>query len=704
MAITIFDLPTEILVEVFLLVIKSSEVYKKYDIEECSANSTRNRTVTVLRHGILSSAFADLTLDSSSTVIHKKNCATVTQFNSACTISLVCKRFYAIIFHPVQDFKIWGFIAASFGYDRTLSLDSLLKGGNSYIPSRKSNRSWRTVCKLAACWDMPFEPISESDQKPMKLSIVTEKLPNKKPKNVIRSFDLAIPGQGRLGPSYTTSETTIDDCGNIFLQVTNGDESIRTVAKSCYVLSPNEQSKKVVSQTLDHDTVSLELSQPNQCNLILREYDMIDESRNLTVGYQVDRYCVRTGDVDGRWKLGSAMPERYIAYGDKLLTLHSPNMVFFWTGSTDNPARLRCYIQKEGNTSDFTESGFDSSIGLKDMPRSKLLWDINLSLDWKGGGYYEQFCVVQNMHMTARHAIILVHWYPTSSMHRLSATSFRILDLQNGHTIKILKFGHIIMTPFPPYTTISQHDFAITDTHIVSGGPNGRLYVWNYHNRTVPLYTLPEPNNTKNGGPAGPFAPTYTSLSISSDGKFVAASASNRLVVWNMYTKKIEGIFHNGRKVGKKEYFLKNPFDNFKTGVWILYRDWRNKKTKRDSLSMLLDDDCELKDDSVETYELVAEKFKYVTEPLSQWAGRTHLDRDSYLSVDQSWFSIELGNAIEACLFWIYYIVVTIWLYICFTGYKLSNFFGMSKDSGLKRNHLRLNSESNDQQIDRLLS
>ncbi|KAK9249176.1 hypothetical protein V1506DRAFT_527242 [Lipomyces tetrasporus] len=710
---SILDLPTETLVDIFLIVILSSDC-----LESCPRIKIRNGPVRrgprVSSSSCLGNALTDLIF--SSTNSPSNSIVLSGTIHRAYALSLVCKRFYSVIYHPSQDVRIWKSVAATFGYDESLTLGNILKCGTSSVLPQAT---WRNAAYVAAMWNRPFKRAAGRGGlgRVKTTKSMSTSLPPPPPKGIIRTVDLAAPGQGRSGPTYVTLEPSSKDAGKLFAQSVDArEENPRSVSTTYGIVSPETSRSKIIFRGMDQDISTLDFTLPNQSNLVMEECALLSDKVDTAIGYEISRYSPSSGKKEKIWRLQEPPPERYITNGDSLLALYSPNMVFFWTGSPDNPARLQCYqavpsLHTATMSSSSTSSSCSSSVSpsmlnnvsatrhwstqslsLASMRsdtfteyhngKSELLWDINLSRDWSNDSPREQFCVVRNMKMTSRYAIVLVHWYPTSSMHKLSGTSFRILHLATGETRNVLMFNQPdLSAPYPMFTTVSDHDFVVTDTHIVSGGPNGELYVWNYHMQNTPLYSIPEPDTRRLTHVEGSFAPMYTYLTVSVDGKYLVATANNRITVWNMFSKKLEGVYHNGRKVTKRDFYLRNPFDNFRTGIWILYRDWRKKKRVTTAIERLVSDNY-----FVEEYELVGEKFKYIMEPFGEDKLERSLTSACHL-IGRCIKSSELINFLEAMRFWVRWLLITIWAYgyfLLFRGEKM--LIGASDGVGELRN------------------
>lgn len=59
------------------------------------------------------------------------------------------------------------------------------------------------------------------------------------------------------------------------------------------------------------------------------------------------------------------------------------------------------------------------------------------------------------------------------------------------------------------------------------------------------------------------------------DGRYVGATTSDQLWIFDMVSKRVEGVYSNGRYIDKRNYYNKNPADTFPGGVWVLWKEWR---------------------------------------------------------------------------------------------------------------------------------
>lgn len=180
--------------------------------------------------------------------------------------------------------------------------------------------------------------------------------------------------------------------------------------------------------------------------------------------------------------------------------------------------------------------------------------------------------------------------HPSSTLGKLTRTNFLVMSLETGKVLKSMEFKTKSASALSgtglraAFTTAFTHDFLLTDTHIVSGGAGGGLLVWDYSkDHDGPAYTIPDPmgsDATKlNDAPS--FPRQYSALSMSVDGRFVGATTSDKLWLFDMVDKKVHGVYSNGRKIEKKDYYVKNPLDDFPAGVWCWYREWRNGRDEK---------------------------------------------------------------------------------------------------------------------------
>lgn len=180
--------------------------------------------------------------------------------------------------------------------------------------------------------------------------------------------------------------------------------------------------------------------------------------------------------------------------------------------------------------------------------------------------------------------------HPSPTLGKLTRTNFLVVSLETGKVLKSMKFGTKLASAQSghglraAFTTAFTHDFLLTDTHIVSGGAGGGLLVWDYSkDHDEPIYMIPDPmgSDATKLTDTPSFPRQYSALSMSVDGRFVGATTSDKLWLFDMVNKKVHGVYSNGRKIEKKDYYLKNPADDFPAGVWCWWKEWRNGRDEK---------------------------------------------------------------------------------------------------------------------------
>ena len=229
------------------------------------------------------------------------------------------------------------------------------------------------------------------------------------------------------------------------------------------------------------------------------------------------------------------------------------------------------------------------------------------------------------------HLVALVTRHPTAYTQKLTGTFFHVIDAHTGKLVNKIKLRKRIPTsttaasqatpasanaandsqiPTTPaaFTTACSHEFLITDNYIVCGGPGGGLHVYNYalHNSSLfaeicsnhhkastladdgnkPLYSLPDPwtpqspffrhnpdlmLSVPNDGMQGLFVSRqYSGLTLSTCGRYLGATTSDQFWVWDMVKKRLRGVWSNGRKVERRDWYSRSPSDRWMGGVWVL--------------------------------------------------------------------------------------------------------------------------------------
>lgn len=218
------------------------------------------------------------------------------------------------------------------------------------------------------------------------------------------------------------------------------------------------------------------------------------------------------------------------------------------------------------------------------------------------------------------HLVALVTRHPGAMAQKLTGTFFHVLDIHTGKLVNKLKLRKRIpistvgtippQTTQPPttpaaFTTAFGHEFLITDNYIICGGPGGGLHVYNYtlqnscplpdpgrqsstlaDDGNKPLYSLPDPWTPQspffkhnpdlmlsfpNDAMQGLFVGRqYSGLTLSTCGRYLGATTSDQFWVWDMVKKRLRGVWSNGRKVEKRDWYSRSPPDGWMGGVWVL--------------------------------------------------------------------------------------------------------------------------------------
>ncbi|RPA80152.1 hypothetical protein BJ508DRAFT_377234 [Ascobolus immersus RN42] len=157
----------------------------------------------------------------------------------------------------------------------------------------------------------------------------------------------------------------------------------------------------------------------------------------------------------------------------------------------------------------------------------------------------------------------------TQTIHR-----FTLLSLPTGTPLRTLTLttsppGRALAAHKTRYTTGFELPFLATSSAIVSGGPDGKLLVWNYFDgsRQGIVGVLPDPNAT------GDFARRYHGVRVSGCGRYVLGVLSDRVTVWDVVRGECCGSWGSGRVVGKGREWMVDLKDGFGEGVWVVVRE-----------------------------------------------------------------------------------------------------------------------------------
>ncbi|KAI5785013.1 hypothetical protein DFH27DRAFT_615463 [Peziza echinospora] len=393
-------------------------------------------------------------------------------------------------------------------------------------------------------------------------------------------------------------------------------------------------SSKVVYEDLRPGTSWTMTPFPGFCGLIV-----VEENRKDAEGNEVKNYVIKEVDpmkgvlVEEKvWDLGGRRPDRFVGEGDVVVALcfDDPNDLDAENENPEMPSSLVCVERVKNKDVGWLTTG--------ETWKSQIRWQLNTTRDWKEDNDYTAFAHLKNFHVTKNHLVALVTRHPSPVHQKLTGTFFYVIDLKTGalgRKIKLRKriplqptpssseqnltaqqttpapTGANIFAPPPPpqttpaaFTTAFNHDFLLTDNHLICGGPGGGLHVYNYclpspssssapstsavspDDGNLPLYTLPDPWATtspffKHNPDLTSSVPTeplqglfvgrqFSGLTLSTCGRYLGATTSDQFWVWDMVRKRIRGVWSNGRKVDKRDWYARSPVDGWVGGVWVL--------------------------------------------------------------------------------------------------------------------------------------
>lgn len=194
------------------------------------------------------------------------------------------------------------------------------------------------------------------------------------------------------------------------------------------------------------------------------------------------------------------------------------------------------------------------------------------------------------------HVVCLVTSHPNHRLGKLTRTEFRVLNIKTGYIERSIEISPKINASLgetndrAPFTTAFKHDFLLTDTLIISGGPGGGLFVWDYSSNALDknrlLYIIPDPWELDT---TNTFPRQYSDITMSADGRLVAATTSDQLLIFDIIEKKLSGVYSNGRKVEQKDRYVSNPQDDFPGGMWCLFREWEGEDMRQETVAYLTD-------------------------------------------------------------------------------------------------------------------
>jgi hypothetical protein len=218
----------------------------------------------------------------------------------------------------------------------------------------------------------------------------------------------------------------------------------------------------------------------------------------------------------------------------------------------------------------------------------------------------------------------------------LTATRFTIVSLLTGETDRTITIPKVsAVNARSSFLTTFDHNFALNDAFLVCGGVGGDLDVWYWADPQgvpeKPLYTLPSPfvtpsldSTTSNldaelnasSAPATaipaynyhhhaplsrpPVPRFYSNLTLSTCGRYVAATTSNELWTFDLVSKKILSCVRNERIISVNDYHAKNPPDDFPCGIWVSWVEYKRNPRFQEITKISRQNDAKWQDQPVE--------------------------------------------------------------------------------------------------------
>ncbi|PWW73930.1 hypothetical protein C7212DRAFT_283770 [Tuber magnatum] len=484
-------------------------------------------------------------------------------------VALTCSALHHTVFCTENDL-LWREPALALGIPESLRLDHVLYPGSSTL----QKRLWRNVVKLNLAWGRPFPakiPVIPKQRRAAKQLPPVDKRGDWFGRRVVEVF---VAGEGaKRENSYATKPACVRDDGCAIFQVKPpGGPSAGIISGLTEVVLGNNRSHGWVASPLPL-LAGCVTPFPVQAGFVFEEKGG---------EYRVRAVDASTAALSHSWNLGKRKPDRVVANGEILVavTYAHPDSDSKTPHIPSNLVCVESFRGQEGR----------SRWKARTLASSRIVWEFDLSIRWpQEMNRYTSFPHLKNFHITRTHLVCLVTQHPTANLGKLVGTDFYILDLETGGTVKRMKFSTKSSSILSgslraAFTTALSHEFLLTDTYIVSGGAGGGLLVWNYtSDRHEPIYTIPDPlasDSTKLDDLISSLPRQYSALTMSGDGRYVAATTSDQLWLFDMVDKKVHAVYGNGRKIDAKDYYARNPADDFPAGVWCWWKEWRSKRSQ----------------------------------------------------------------------------------------------------------------------------
>ncbi|KAH0548565.1 hypothetical protein GP486_007891 [Trichoglossum hirsutum] len=487
-------------------------------------------------------------------------------------LAQTCSQLHHLVMCPENDL-LWKNACLGYGIHPGLQLDEVICAGTPCLDTR----SWRGVCRLTVLWSKPFPP----RQSPWSLlwpKQALTRLPTYTPSPEKRhTIDLACVGYGdSRGTVYAIGEPRhSDERGRVLLEIRRPNPATHIATRiSTAVLDPSVtplQVQTIRSGVQNASTASAYNAYPHQ------------SSAGFLTQKAGDNWTVSRTDISDSqrrlvWNVGPNAPDRMASNGDILVAMASrkpprthPAQASQRPAQATNLVCARAVSERQELTATIHEA-------------RSIMWEYDITEKWVEPEPYTAHPVLRIFHMTKNYLVALTTRHNSSQLLKLTATRFLIIDINTGETIRTLTFPRDHPAAF---TTAFDHNFILTDTHIISGGVGGELFVWAYNNDNhgQPIYRLPTPFSARPtpGTPREPgIVPRfYSNIAVSICGRYVGATTSDQLWVFDMLEKRIEGVWSNGRRVPKNIEFARNPPDDFPGGIWVRWTEWEKNNNNR---------------------------------------------------------------------------------------------------------------------------
>ncbi|TGZ78513.1 hypothetical protein EX30DRAFT_343067 [Ascodesmis nigricans] len=461
------------------------------------------------------------------------------QVRNLISVASTCHAFHHAVFCDASD-HLWRAVAIGLGLHPSVTLDQVMYPGSSCLEARR----WLKLVQLNLRIRAPFPqgrptwPRVKRAESSLSWSSAAW--------DWRRTAELVIAGEGNQ------KSAKYDFCHTSHLE--NG---LAVFSVSNFKGLPGRQATCMYYPTEDRaDIVHSESATPGGWT-VTPFPTRVGYGITSQAGNSIVQRIRPDGNHTPKWTVDELNIDRITSNGNLLVAASFPGE------DSENPkhmaSRLTCIEHSAGT--------------------SRILWDFDVSEAWEDEDAYYRYPHVKNFHMTSTHVVCLITRHPNSQLGKLTRTEFVVLGVRTGSIVRVIKVNPKITGAIESatnlraaFTTAFKHDFLLTDFYIVSGGPGSGLFVWNYTSPDAGLlYTLPDPWELS---AQNDFPRQYSNISMSTDGRYIAATTSDQMLIFDLVEKILSGAYSNGRKVEQKDRYISNPPDDFPGGVWCWVRDW----------------------------------------------------------------------------------------------------------------------------------